>query len=121
MQQKYNHNQKLVRIWQTVKLIPMGKVASYAQIADLAGYPGRARLVGTALSHPNIPSAIQPLPWHRVLRSSGQLAFPPNSDQAVKQIQLLQQEQVIVHRHRVKLSTFQWQPNLATMLWDLKY
>jgi methylated-DNA-protein-cysteine methyltransferase-like protein len=35
--------------WQTVQLIPEGKVACYGQIADLAGLPGRARLVGKAL------------------------------------------------------------------------
>ena len=39
------------RIWQTVQAIPLGNVASYGQIADLAGLPGRARLVGTALIH----------------------------------------------------------------------
>ena len=37
------------QIWQTVQLIPRGKVACYGQIADLAGLPGRARLVGKAL------------------------------------------------------------------------
>ena len=40
---------KYQRIWQTVLQIPAGKVASYGQIADLAGLPGRARLVGKAL------------------------------------------------------------------------
>ena len=40
---------KYQRIWQTVLQIPVGKVASYGQIADLAGLPGRARLVGKPL------------------------------------------------------------------------
>ncbi len=41
------------QLWRTVQLIPVGKVACYGQIADLAGLPGRARLVGKALA--NVP------------------------------------------------------------------
>ena len=43
------------QIWQTIQLIPQGKVACYGQIADLAGLPGRARLVGKALG--NVPES----------------------------------------------------------------
>ena len=37
------------RIWRTVLVVPEGRVASYGQIADLAGLPGRARMVGKVL------------------------------------------------------------------------
>ncbi|HCB17956.1 MAG TPA: cysteine methyltransferase, partial [Alteromonas sp.] len=60
------------RIWHTVGLIPEGNVASYGKIADLAGLPGRARYVGYCLR--NVPASLK-LPWHRVLRSNGQIAF----------------------------------------------
>ncbi|MFT7009467.1 MAG: O6-methylguanine-DNA--protein-cysteine methyltransferase [Colwellia sp.] len=43
------------QIWQTIQLIPQGKVACYGQIADLAGLPGRARLVGKALGCIPVP------------------------------------------------------------------
>lgn len=106
------------KIWRTVQLIPIGKVACYGQIADLAGLPGRARLVGKSLGF--VPKEIS-VPWYRVLRSSGQIAFPIGSEQALKQTGLLQQENVAVFNNRVKLSTFQWQPDLAEMLWKLEF
>lgn len=106
------------RIWRTVQLIPIGKVASYGQIADLAGLPGRARLVGKSLGF--VPKDIE-VPWFRVLRSNGQIAFPVGSVQSQKQTALLQQEDVAVFNNRVKLRFFQWQPDLAEMLWKLEY
>ena len=109
---------KVQRIWQTVNLIPAGKVASYGQIADLAGLPGRARLVGKALGQ--VPNN-EKLPWFRVLRSNGQLAFPLGSEQAKLQTGLLQEDNVVVFNNRVKLKEFQWQPDLAEILWKLTF
>ncbi|MGS2720986.1 MGMT family protein [Paraglaciecola aestuariivivens] len=108
---------KYARIWRTVGVIPKGKVASYGQIADLAGLPGRARLVGKALT--KVPKE-QFIPWYRVLRSNGQIAFPAGSELSQKQIAYLQQENVVVLNNRVKLNDFQWQPDLAEMLWKLE-
>lgn len=110
-----DHYQK---IWRTVQMIPAGKVSSYGQIADLAGLPGRARLVGKSLGF--IPKDMQ-VPWYRVLRSSGQIAFPKGTEQAEKQKGLLQQENVVVLNNRVKLKEFQWQPDLAEMLFKLEF
>ncbi len=109
---------KMKQIWQTVAVIPKGKVASYGQIADLAGLPGRARLVGKALGL--APKSMK-LPWYRVLRSNGQLAFKKNSQSAEKQKGLLQEEGVVVLNNRVKLAQFGWQPDLAEILSELKY
>ena len=56
------------RIWQVVASIPLGKVASYSQVATLAGLPRGARLVGRILG------ALPPdskLPWYRVIRADG--------------------------------------------------
>ena len=108
----------LQRIWQTVALIPAGKVASYGQIADLAGLPGRARLVGKALGQ--APDNMQ-LPWYRVLRSNGQLAFPAGSEQAKQQTGLLQEDNIVVFNNLVKLKEFKWQPDLAEILWKLTF
>lgn len=113
-----NTNPAFQRIWQTVKFIPPGKVSSYGQIADLAGLPGRARLVGKALGH--TPKEID-VPWHRVLRASGQIAFPKGSATALEQAGKLQEEGVPVFNNRVRLKDFQWQPDLATLLHDLRY
>jgi len=109
---------KVKRVWHTVKIIPPGKVASYGQIADLAGLPGRARLVGKSLG---LAPKEMKLPWYRVLRSNGQLAFKKGSDSAEKQKGLLQQENVVVLNNRVKLKEFGWQPDLAEILVGLEY
>ncbi len=79
---------KVKRIWKTVVAVPKGKVASYGQIADLAGLPGRARLVGKALG---LASNEMALPWYRILRSDGQLAFEKGSKNALRQKGVLQE------------------------------
>ena len=108
---------KAQQIWQTVLKVPKGKVASYGQIADLAGLPGRARLVGKMLGF--APSEMK-LPWYRILRSSGQLAFDAGSREAETQKGLLQEEGVVVLNNRVKLKLFGWVPGLNEML-GMKY
>ncbi|OEY71093.1 cysteine methyltransferase [Rheinheimera salexigens] len=109
--------QKYQRIWQTVLHIPVGKVASYGQIADLAGLPGRARLVGKALGL--APSTMN-LPWQRVIRSDRQLAFKAGSPNALNQQQLLMAEGVLVLNNRVPKVYF-WQPDLAEIMHKLQY
>ncbi|TQV74731.1 cysteine methyltransferase [Aliikangiella marina] len=104
---------KQERIYRTVALIPRGKVASYGQIADLAGLPGRARLVGKSLRE--APSSLN-LPWHRVLRSSGHLAFDVNSENAQRQKLRLMDENVVVLSNKVDLSKYAWQPELGELL-----
>ncbi len=110
------------QIWQTVQLIPQGKVACYGQIADLAGLPGRARLVGKALG--KVPSEGwqgKLVPWFRVINSQGNISFPQGSDSFDKQRQHLQDEQVVVIGSRVKLKDFQWQPDLSEILFSLEF
>ena len=105
------------RIWQTVLQIPEGKVASYGQIADLAGLPGRARLVGKALGY--APDELD-VPWFRVLRSDRRLAFAPGSDTAERQRQLLLAEGVLLKNYRAAVEDV-WQPDLAELLFKLQY
>lgn len=115
-------NQKHIKIWQTVQAIPVGKIACYGQIADLAGLPGRARLVGKALgSVPKKGWRGQEVPWYRVVNSQGKISFPPGSENFERQKNLLQDEQVVVIGLRVKLKDFQWQPDLAELLFVLEH
>lgn len=109
---------KAERIWQTVLVIPRGKVAAYGQIADLAGLPGRARYVSKALS---LAPQTMKLPWHRVLRSNGQIAFVASSKQAKLQTSRLQEEGVAVIKNRVNLKHYGWQPELAEILAKLSF
>lgn len=110
-------NQKHQKIIQTIQQIPKGRVASYGQLADLAGLPGRARLVGKVLR--TAPKETR-LPWHRILRANGVLAFLAGSEQAKRQIDLLAEEGVEVIRNKVDLKRYGWQPSLADILFKLE-
>lgn len=106
------------RIWHTIALIPEGYVTSYGKIADLAGLPGRARYVGYCLR--NVPASLT-LPWHRVLRSNGQIAFRAGTSQAETQCELLAEEQVLVQNNRVNLKLYGWEPGLDVLLHQLAF
>lgn len=111
-------DKRYIAIFKVVNLIPKGKVASYGQVADLAGLPGRARLSGKALG--KVPQDMQ-VNWHRVLRSNGQIAFAKGSEHALLQTGKLQQENVAVFNNRVKMKEFQWQPDTYTLLHELSF
>ncbi len=111
-----------VRIWQTVQAIPYGKVACYGQVADLAGLPGRARLVGKLLGKvPESGWQGKFVPWYRVINSQGKISLPLGSDCFERQKQLLQDEQVVVIGNRIKLKEFQWLPDLHELIFTLTY
>ncbi len=119
---QHDINPKYVQIWETVQQIPQGKVACYGQIADLAGLPGKARLVGKALSKvPKSGWKEKIVPWHRVINSQGKISFPVESHLFNKQKKLLQEEQVVLIKNKISLLGFQWQPELAELLFMLKY
>jgi methylated-DNA-protein-cysteine methyltransferase-like protein len=104
------------RILATVARVPRGRVASYGQIAAIAGLPGRARMVGRALRE--APDAVT-VPWHRVLRADGRIAFPEGSEPHARQVRLLARERVSVDRGRVDLARYGWQraESLDALLW----
>jgi len=104
------------RILSTVACVPRGRVASYGQVAAIAGLPGRARLVGWALRH--APDASR-LPWHRILRADGRIAFPEGSEAYVRQARLLARERVAIERGRVDLARYGWHraASLDSLLW----
>ena len=94
-------------IWQLVAGVPRGKVATYGQIAALAGCPAHARYVGTTLK--NLPSGSR-LPWHRIVNARGEVAFPAGSEAWERQKARLEAEGVVFLGGRVSLRRFQWQP-----------
>jgi methylated-DNA-protein-cysteine methyltransferase related protein len=105
---------RMQRIWTTVCDIPAGKVASYGQIAEIAGVPRGARQVGYALKH--VPDDRE-IPWHRVIRSSGRLAFDDNSRAFKRQVKRLSMEDVPVLKGRVNMRKYRWEPDLDELLW----
>ena len=101
------------RIVRVIRSIPAGCVASYGEIATRAGLPGRARLVGHVLG----TSAAEGLPWHRVLRADGRIAFPPGSRSFREQVRRLAAEGILVVRRRVDLAVHGWDRNFDAVLW----
>jgi methylated-DNA-protein-cysteine methyltransferase-like protein len=91
-------------IWDTVSLIPPGKVAAYGQVAAAAGLPGRARLVGRALRSLPDRSAV---PWHRVINAQGRISLPEGGP-AELQRSLLEAEGVELSGSRVDFDRFGW-------------
>lgn len=84
-----------------VRAIPAGNVAAYGVVAQRAGLPGCARLVARVLAE----SGEDGLPWHRVLRADGRIAFPPGSEAFVAQAARLRAEGVEVDaRGRVRVA-----------------
>lgn len=81
-----------------VRAVARGQVAGYGEVARRAGLPGRARLVARILSAGDEPG----LPWHRVLRSDGRVAFPEGSVGYDEQVQRLRAEGVRVEAGRVR-------------------
>jgi methylated-DNA-protein-cysteine methyltransferase related protein len=100
------------RIYQTVKRIPYGKIATYGQIATLAGLPRRARLVGYALFRVS-PNA--DVPWHRVINAKGEISESPFRDgNDYLQRALLEAEGIAFNpAGKINLSHHQWQPDLS--------
>ncbi len=94
-------------VYRVVAAIPEGRLVSYGQVAELAGLPGRARWVGRVLSQ--LPEDSQ-LPWQRVLRASGQLAFPAGSPRYQRQLQRLQAEGSADSNGRIRWRQCRWQP-----------
>ena len=95
-----------IQILEVVALIPYGKVASYGQIAQLAGLPKHARLVGYVLKHLDRESD---LPWHRVINAQGKIStIRLNAHgENIQQIKLLE-EDVVVVAGKVSLKKYQW-------------
>ncbi len=90
-----------------IRRIPKGWVATYGQVAAMAGLPRRARLVGQVLQRLDPASK---LPWHRVVNARGEVSYAPsrNGGDALQQ-RLLEQEGVeFDDRNRFNLERFRW-------------
>jgi methylated-DNA-protein-cysteine methyltransferase related protein len=94
------------RIYAVVRRIPRGKVATYGQVAEIAGLKGHARQVGYALHA--LPRGTR-VPWHRVMNARGQISLRRHGGADVTQRILLEKERVAFDlAGRVSLDRFQW-------------
>jgi methylated-DNA-protein-cysteine methyltransferase-like protein len=96
------------RIYAVVRRIPRGRVATYGQVAGLAGLGRNARLVGYALHALPEFSAV---PWQRVINARGEISLPPAGGGHLTQRLLLERDGVEFDaRGRVDLNRFGWKP-----------
>jgi methylated-DNA-protein-cysteine methyltransferase related protein len=95
------------RIYAVVRRIPKGRVATYGQIAELAGLPRQARQVGYALA----ALGDARVPWHRVINARGEISLRSRSGPEQLQRLLLEREGVAFDaKGRVALARHLWQP-----------
>jgi len=101
-------------IYSAVARIPRGRVATYGQIASLAGIPGHARQVGYALCKLDDHALI---PWHRVVNAKGMIS--PRADGSPMELVqrlLLEDEGVMFDEQgRIPLSRFLWRPESSRL------
>ena len=95
-------------IYAAVRRVPRGKVATYGQIAALAGLPRRARLVGYALAALS-ETPVAGVPWHRVINSAGRVSGRSEPMFVDEQRARLEREGVVFSASgRTSLERFQW-------------
>ena len=101
-----------------VRRIPRGKVCTYGDVAEVAGLPRRARLVGTVLRQ----TSGRGLPWYRVINAGGRISFPVGSEAYARQRHKLEAEGVVFAGGRVDLRRYGWparDEQLDELLWKL--
>jgi len=100
-------NQFSQKVYQIAKKIPPGKVATYGQLARLAGKPKAARAVGFLMK--NNPD-IKNIPCYKVVASDGRLCGYSASGGLKKKKQKLVSDGVVFKGNRVDLSRSRWDP-----------
>ena len=104
------------KIYEQVKRIPCGKVATYGQIALLAGNPRWSQVVGYAL-HVNPEPGV--IPCHRVVKKDGRVAEGFAFGGENRQIVLLEQEGVNFTEGKVDLQKYGWKQMTFEMMEEL--
>ena len=99
------------KIYLVVRQIPYGKVATYGQIADLAGYYGKARLVGYALYQVD---PVSDIPWQRVINIKGEVSYSIAREGAdYVQRNMLEQEGIVFNQQgKIDLEKYRWQVSI---------
>lgn len=98
------------RIYAVVRQIPLGRVATYGQVAEWAGLAGKARLAGYALYR--VAEDDREIPWQRVVNAKGEISHSPfRQGSDYLQRALLEDEGVAFDdRGRIDLKTYGWHP-----------
>jgi len=98
-----------LQVYEIVKQIPPGKVATYGQIARLMGNPRLSQMVGFALHVNSEPSVV---PCHRVVNRFGEASSAFAFGGLNRQIAMLEAEGIVFEDGRVPLAAYQWDGQL---------
>lgn len=98
------------RVKHIIKRIPKGKVATYGQIAALAGNHRAARQVAWIL---HSSSEKESLPWHRIVNSQGEISLKPNYGYEVQEALLRKESIEFDQDGRIDLNEYLWKPSMA--------
>src|ERR1700722_16684095 len=100
-------NEAAAAIYAVIRRIPKGWVATYGQVAAMAGLPRRARLVGQVLQHLEPATDI---PWHRVVNAKGEVSYALSRDGSddLQQRLLVEEGVEFDDRNHCNLERFRW-------------
>jgi len=105
------------RIYRVVRRIPKGQVATYGQVATMAGMAGHARQVGYALHA--LPEGTE-IPWHRVINAKGMISSRSEPASEEKQRLLLEAEGICFNEDKkLRFNRYRWHPGAKKA--ELKY
>jgi methylated-DNA-protein-cysteine methyltransferase-like protein len=100
-------DEAVAAIYAVIRRIPKGWVATYGQVAAMAGLPRRARLVGTVLQNLDPKAKI---PWHRVVNAKGEVSFSVSRNGSDALQQRLSKKEAVEFdaSNRIDLKRFRW-------------
>lgn len=96
------------QVFEVVRLIPRGRVTSYGAVAKALGAPNYSRMVGRAMQFAG--KAKPPVPWYRLVNSSGTLSARDQSGSAHRMQELLENEGIEIKNDRIV--------NFKKLFWD---
>lgn len=101
------------KIYAVIRRIPEGRVATYGQVAALAGFPGHARQVGQALR--SVPEGVKEVPWQRVINAKGEVSNRGGRgglgwEEGYQRHRLEEEGVEFDARGRIDLERFGWDP-----------
>jgi methylated-DNA-protein-cysteine methyltransferase related protein len=102
------------KIYSIVKQIPYAHVATYGQVAELAGLIGKPRVVGYALFR--VSAAESDIPWHRVINAKGEVSRSSLRDgnDDLQQL-LLKEEGIVFVKGKIDLQKYRWRPDYSLL------
>ena len=98
-------NDATTRICSVLAAVPRGRVITYGDLAEMAGYARAARLAGQTLR--KLPRGTK-LPWHRVINAQGRISLPEPAAQ--RQRERLEKEGITLLNGRVDMNRYHWRP-----------